>query len=1535
MDRRVVPIHSRAVPIIASGTSANPVVQLLDRGPKNDPPNVPSDTESEPGRTYDPDFLAEGIHNPFIHSRKAHAAQARTIPAFTQMRLLVRSSAPGLVAIEPGGKLSKTNAVRAANGIADIAPGRPLFIYMANLENYPVHIPKHSVVARAVPQVAPIVHIPAAPPETTVALTAEAPNDAGTTSAKEGATPSNSDTSTGDDEDKDPVPKWHSQVSIGERAEVERPRILEFLDPFQSMWDGHLGEIHHVKHRIELKEGAKPVFQPPYRAGPDKREKERAEIQKMLDMDVIEEAECEWASPVVFAPKPDGTLRFCVDYRRLNAMTVRDSYPIPRMDECIDSLGDANVFTTLDANCGYWQIEIDEDDRDKTAFTSHWGLFRFKRMPFGLKNAPGTFQRAADVILSKVKWQTALVYLDDVIVYSKTYEEHFEHLRTVLDLLKNAGVSLKLKKCHFFQKSCDYLGHKIGPGKLEVAQKCRDAIRKAIPPKNVSELRSFLGLCNVYRRFVEAFARKAAPLTKKLQKDQPFDFGELTLEETEAYEQLRDSMISPPVLALPKAGKTYVLDTDACNYQLGCVLMQEQDDGSHRPIGYWSRSLTKAEKNYSTTEKECLAIVWAVLTLRPYLEGNRFTLRTDHHSLRWIMNLADASGRLQRWRLRLADFEYDIVHRAGVKHQAADALSRLPTNGTDQHPLDDGIPTLAIGDSETFDPYDWAEGVLSVEEEVLAGVEDIALDACLIHGGEQPPLPGIPDVLALDEHSTPPGEVTMSALREAQANDRYCKHIRASLDIPGTPFGVTHQDILVRRSPLDGSLQKVVPFSLIPTVLYNAHYPVHAGHPGGTRMYETIRKEYYWRSMANDIFQAAKDCRSCAKVRGTRGNKQHLMELFPAVDPLAFVAMDIVGPFVKTQNGHTNVLVITDRFSKIARAIPLKKTTAAEVAAAFLENWICPYGMPEYLLTDNGPQFVARTFEFLTVMLGVVHVRTTAYHPQTNGQAERYNRTLVTRLVHYVSEHQNDWDQYVQPLTYAYNSQVHRTTGFTPFELVLNKAPKTPLDVYVDIADDLVRPASRRLTDKNDDTANAKEEARRLRLRLRAMIDKARRNSSVAQERYKRNSDRRVRFRVTVQEGDYVYLTRPPSSARTVAEQLADIQHSKLRPKTTAEAYKVLKADRNTVTIDTNGIPDTVSIDRVTVRPAPNPRTDGPEPPLPRRWTRRRSIQDPYGPVPRTNETDVPPPAILGTPVPVEDDEPYLPPALDTRPERTGTQPTSSSTSENPKPPESVEADAQAPPSPTEPPKSAAERTSVAPHQPPSGPGRSARMNSTERTVSADPGPVPDSPTSPTFTTPVRTDERDTLRDRPTGVPVAQNGDAPHGHREPIGRSGERYTTSSPGARSSLCHRPTWPVGGPSETRPQDDTGVRAPAPARPSATSEPSPGPSTLSNVPASSPTPPTAPTTVPAVLDRILGHIDEPGKPVQYICRWFGSDAGGDTEEPAHHLPAATVARYWAALQRRGTAPLRQRSASPPSRQRTSSADLPRRSSRIRRRS
>ena len=391
---------------------------------------------------------------------------------------------------------------------------------------------------------------------------------------------------------------------------------------------------------------------------------------------------------MLLTPKKDGTLRFCVDFRLLNALTIPDTYPLPRMEDCIDSLGEARLFTTLDALWGYWQVPIAERDRDKTTFTSHMGTFRYKRMPFGLRNAPATFQRTLDIMLSDVRWKTCLVYIDDVVIFSKTEEEHFAQVSHVLTFLEEDGVKLKLKKCFFFHQRVEYLGHVITPGLLsERRQSYLRGARSHLPRVDhaTAQLLRRLQLLPTFR---EGLLQDRIP---------PFRYAAKKTPATTGIIRRRSNCASSRNLRRDEPGPQ----------SWPCPRRTQQDEidpTSWVTIGYWSKTLTKEQRNYSATERECYAVVWANLTLRPYIEGTRFVVRTDHTALRWMMTTNDPQGRLMRLRLRLMEFDYEIVYRPGRVHQVADVFSRLLREGgtEDDATIDEEIPFF--GDQHQVQP---------------------------------------------------------------------------------------------------------------------------------------------------------------------------------------------------------------------------------------------------------------------------------------------------------------------------------------------------------------------------------------------------------------------------------------------------------------------------------------------------------------------------------------------------------------------------------------------------------------------------------------------------------------------------------------------------------------------------------------------------------------------------------------------------------------------------------------------------------------
>ena len=629
---------------------------------------------------------------------KVHVTESVTLPPETQTWVKVRTEEHGLVMIDPNARMYDTHLCLAGNGIAQVNPGKEFQILVANFGNHPKRLTAGQRIATAKPHPTSIVESKISHAELFGLTDAEdQPSTDGTNSKDESETNQPNEyrkrnynardaavinkhladlreSHMSDDE----TPVKAEDIDISDVDEKYHEEIRAMLKKHETIWNGKLGHINVLDHNIELVNGARPFKSPPYRAGPKTRELESFEIKKQLDAGIIEPSQSEWSAPVLFVPKKDGKLRFCIDYRKLNEMTIKDSYPLPRMDECIDSLGEATIFTTLDAYSGYWQMPVRESDRHKTAFVCHAGTYQYTRMPFGLTNAPASFQRALDFILTKYKWKTCLVYLDDVIIYSKSVEDHIRHVDEILECLAAAGVTLKMKKCKFFTTTVEYLGHIIKPGKLEVDQANTESLRKAQPPTNRSELRSFLGFCNVYRRFIKDFTRLAGPINKLLKKNSPDQFI-LDEEQLKAFRALIDCVIHPPVLALPISGLKYSVDTDASAYGIGCALFQTHEDGERKPIGYWSRTLNDAERNYSASERECLAVVWALKTLRPYLLYEEFIVHTDHAALRWLLTIQEPSGRLVRWRLRLAEFNFQVMYKKGKENQQADALSRLRT----------------------------------------------------------------------------------------------------------------------------------------------------------------------------------------------------------------------------------------------------------------------------------------------------------------------------------------------------------------------------------------------------------------------------------------------------------------------------------------------------------------------------------------------------------------------------------------------------------------------------------------------------------------------------------------------------------------------------------------------------------------------------------------------------------------------------------------------------------------------------------------
>ncbi|GJP56271.1 hypothetical protein CLOM_g15346, partial [Closterium sp. NIES-68] len=462
----------------------------------------------------------------------------------------------------------------------------------------------------------------------------------------------------------------------GEKATETPEKIKELLKEFQDILPddlpNELPPYRTHQHEIVEEPGSKPTFRAPYRLSPTELTDMKKQIEYLLAKGLIRPSTSPYGAPVLFTPKPDGSLRMCIDYRALNKQTIKNKYPIPRIDDLLDQLRGAMVFSKLDLRSGYWQIRMADNSIHKTAFRTRYGSYEYLVMPFGLTNAPATFQAEMNHILRPLLDECVVVYLDDILIYSRDMKQHVEHLRRVFEILRRERFYVKLSKSEFALEKVQFLGHMVSAQGVHVDPKKVEAVRTWKTPENVKELQQFLGFANYYNRFVPQYAKLAAPLTNLLKKNTPYKWE---TKHQEAVEQLKQAVTSAPVLILPDPERDYVIEADASDQAVGAVLMQDQGNGL-QPIAYLSKKLHGAELNYPIHDKEALAIIIAFKAWRCYLEGRRTTVYTDHCSLKYLKTQPNLSRRQVRWIDFLeTHFHYDIVYKPGHKNKA-DALSR-------------------------------------------------------------------------------------------------------------------------------------------------------------------------------------------------------------------------------------------------------------------------------------------------------------------------------------------------------------------------------------------------------------------------------------------------------------------------------------------------------------------------------------------------------------------------------------------------------------------------------------------------------------------------------------------------------------------------------------------------------------------------------------------------------------------------------------------------------------------------------------------
>ena len=866
----------------------------------------------------------------------------------------------------------------------------------------------------------------------------------------------------------------------------EIDQLQNLLIKYRACFRTKSGRTNLTQHHIDTG-NTKPIKLRPYRVSPQRQQIISQQINQMLGDGIIEHASGPYAAPITLQPKKDGSLRFCVDFRQLNSVTVRDVYPIPRIDETLDQLQMAKYFTSLDLKSGFWQIELDEESRPKTAFITHAGLFQFKVMPFGLTNAPATFQRLMDLVLGGLKWSCALVYLDDIIIYSPSFDSHLHHMESVLQRIQSSGLTLQISKCQFCKLKLRYLGHVVSQYGIEPDPEKIRAVRDYPIPVRLKDVRTFLGLTSYYRRFIKHYATIAEPLISLTRNAEHKPFLWTTACQ-DSFQHLRQLLIEAPIISYPRFDQPFLLQLDASDVGISAILAQKliDPDGVQREhvIGYASRTLSQIERRYSPTERECLAIVYGCSHFRPYLEGLRFTILTDHRALKWLHQTKDLNSRLARWAMQIAAYDVDIQHRPGAANTNCDALSRAP--------LDSSSDSTTILPFEETTPIDIPNNCAQV----------LLLD--YFHRSFLPPpnlpipIPLVSDVDIVNNLSPPISPSTSSCsillanlefanniqlyeeLRSAQWQDpdllpllNYLQHRQLPDGNPSTKivqlasfhrlvdgalFRITRssstssddQTTIIDFSThpflhRDQQLRLVVPKSKIRELLSLAHDHPTAAHLGRRKTLFRLSSRFTWPYMRRDVANYVRACPLCQQYKSSNQLPGGLMKPILVYEPWNTVGIDLTGPLPKTRRGHLYILVVIDYFTKWVELFPLSDTKAKTISQIFLDEVICRFGFPVRIISDNGVQFVSTIFTNVCQSLGIKHQRTPLYHPQSN-LCERVNRTLKPLLAALAHHDHQSWDLKLPQIAFALRTAPSDSTDQSPAFLMFGRQPRHPLD---------------------------------------------------------------------------------------------------------------------------------------------------------------------------------------------------------------------------------------------------------------------------------------------------------------------------------------------------------------------------------------------------------------------------------------------------------------------------------------------------------
>jgi hypothetical protein len=651
-----------------------------------------------------------------------------------------------------------------------------------------------------------------------------------------------------------------------------------------------------------------------------------------------------------------------------------------------------------------------------------------------------------DVMLTGLTWKCCLVYIDDILIFSSTMEQHVKDLRMVFDRLRESKFSIKLEKCHFAQQEIIYLGHLISAEGIKPHPGKVDAICKFKPPTTLTELRSFLGIVNYYHRFVPNLGTIASPLYELMKKNVRYEWTEGC---QSAFEEIKMILIQNPILRFPNFEKEFFLHCDASNVGIGVILCQLDDEKNEYVVAYASRTLSQEERNYTTTERECLAVLFGIKQFKPYIYGKHFTVYTDHGSLQWLLKLKDSNGRLCRWALQLQGMNITIKHRSGKANGNADALSRSPLPiqvVTTRARNKNATPNTVVVNARKGGTARAKKRSQQANSEASSSNQEMKLPSDTeirerIRVAQRADEEWSPLIEYLESKTLPSDSSQATKIKVRSSSFTLEDELLYHIWIPTN----SNRNTEVRK-------QLVVPNCDRQNVMKEMHGSYHGGHFGTTKTFDKIRDRYWWQSMYKDIEEYCKACLICQYRNVPRRQLESALMSTPIADgPFERLGIDIVGPLPETRNGNKYIVVITDSFTRWCEAFVTAEVKEEWIAEILVCEVICRYGAPKYLVSDRGANFLSALCYKIYELLHIKKVNTTAYHPQANGIVERFNGVLVDMLAKFANE--DDWDTYIPYVLAAYRSSYNSTTNETPYRLVFGRNMILPLDAMMNKGD--------------------------------------------------------------------------------------------------------------------------------------------------------------------------------------------------------------------------------------------------------------------------------------------------------------------------------------------------------------------------------------------------------------------------------------------------------------------------------------------------